>query len=122
MRSPLAKPNASSHPVDVGQRTEAAILLEPLKRGYSCLVPAGQNQRYDLVIDNDGEFIRVQCKTGRLRKGAISFPTCSVRSNTQQVLRRGYEGEVELFAVYCPDMDKVYVVPAQGTPCRWHSG
>jgi hypothetical protein len=114
MCSLLPEPEVSSHPVDVGRRSEAAILLELLKRGYSCLVPAGENQRYDLVVDDGGDFVRIQCKTGRLQNGVISFPTCSVRTNTRRVIRRDYEGEIDLFAVYCPELDKVYLVPARG--------
>ena len=40
-------PKPSSHPVDVGLRSEAAIVEALLKRGYSVSVPRGQNQRYD---------------------------------------------------------------------------
>ena len=77
--SVLPRPRPSSHPVDVGLRTEATILSELLKRGYQILVPQGQNQRYDLVLDVDGSFLRVQCKTGRLRNGCIEFSARSVR-------------------------------------------
>jgi len=45
----LPKPKFSNHPVDVGFRTEAAILSELGRRGHSILVPWGVNQRYDLV-------------------------------------------------------------------------
>jgi hypothetical protein len=71
----LQPPPQSSHPVDVGLRTEAAILAELVRRGYQVLVPFGTNQRYDLVLDMDGKFVRVQGKTGRLRSGVISFST-----------------------------------------------
>ena len=63
------EPNLSNHPVDMGQRTEGAILSELVRRGYKVLVPFGVNQRYDLVIDAGDRFLRVQCKTGRLRNG-----------------------------------------------------
>jgi hypothetical protein len=36
-----------------------------VRRGYSVLLPFGVNQRYDLVLDLDGRFVRAQCKTGR---------------------------------------------------------
>jgi PD-(D/E)XK endonuclease len=52
------------HPVDVGQRSEAAIIAELVKRGYRVLTPYGVNHRYDLVIDAGGRFLRAQCKTG----------------------------------------------------------
>jgi hypothetical protein len=62
-------PTRTSHPVDVGARTEAIILAELTNRGYRVLLPFGYNQRYDLVLEIDGSF-GVQCKTGRLRSDA----------------------------------------------------
>jgi hypothetical protein len=104
-------PELSSHPVDIGQRTEAVILAEFVKRGYSVLMPFGHNHRYDFVLDLDGEYVRVQCKTGRLRNGAVEFAAQSIRVNSRQAVRRHYRGQIDVFAVYCPDTDRVYVVP-----------
>lgn len=59
----------------------------------------------------DGRFVRVQCKTGRLRDGVIRFNTVSTRSNRTDVLRRGYEGEVDAFAIWCPQNEMGYFVP-----------
>jgi hypothetical protein len=101
----------STHPVDVGQRSETAILAAFVDHGFQVWLPWGVNQRYDLVLEVRGEFLRVQCKTGRLRNGAVEFTAQSIRSNTKQVLRRSYHGEVEYFAVYCPANRGVYVVP-----------
>src|SRR5215212_8955587 len=101
MRSMLSSPSdPSEHPVDVGQRTEAIILAELVKRGHTVLVPFGTNHRYDLVLDTGAGFVRVQCKTGRLRDGVIHFNTVSVRSNTQRAVTRSYHGDAELFLVY----------------------
>jgi hypothetical protein len=102
--------------VDVGLRTEAAILAELARRGYQVLVPWGVNQRYDLVLDMDGEFLRAQCKTGRLRQGVIMYSTRSVRVNTRKTFFRDYVGEVELFLVYCPETDRIYAVPVDDAP------
>ncbi len=81
------------------------------------LLPFGVNQRYDLILENDGRsFLRVQCKTGRLRDGVIRFSAQSVQSNTACTRARAYAGEVDLFAVYCPDNDRVYVIPVEEVP------
>lgn len=103
-------------PVDVGLRTEAAILAELVRRGYSVLLPFGTNQRYDLVLDIGGEFLRAQCKTGRLRAGCVVFATRSTRSNTKRVMYRGYLGEAELFLVYCPETGGIYAVRVGEAP------
>lgn len=103
----------SSHPVDVGQRSEAIIFTEFVKRGYRVLVPFGSNHRYDFALDLEDRFLRVQCKTGRIRRGAVLFNARSVQVNTQRAYTRTYEGQIDLFAVYCPENDRVYAVPAE---------
>jgi PD-(D/E)XK endonuclease len=116
MRSMLPKPELTDHPVDVGHRTEAAVLSELVKRGYRVLLPFGVNQRYDLVIEDKGRFLKAQCKTGRLRDGTVRWRAQSIQSNTRRTTIRDYAGEVDLFVVYCPDNGKVYVIPASEVP------
>jgi hypothetical protein len=118
MSSTLSPPVLSAHPVDIGHRSEAAIWGRLVKHGYAVLLPCGVNQRYDLVIDDAKGFLRVQCKTGRLKNGQIEFRTCSTRSNTRSAMARDYVGEIDLFGVYCPENNGVYLVPAEGTPRR----
>ena len=101
----------SSHPVDVGIRSEGAILGELSKRGYDVLAPFGYNHRYDYVIDLGDRFAKVQCKTGRLKMGAIVFSKVSTRCSRTSVHRRSYADEVHLFLVYCPTLDAVYAIP-----------
>jgi hypothetical protein len=110
------KPTLTDHPVDVGLRSEAAILGALVKRGYAVLLPFGVNQRYDMVLDLEGRFVRAQCKTGRLRRGGVEFSTKSVWVNSQGAHWRGYAGEADVFLVYCPDLDTVYLVPLEVTP------
>ncbi len=111
----------SRHPVDVGQRTEAVVLAELVKRGHKVLIPFGTNHRYDFVLDLGERFYRVQCKTGRLRRGAIVFHAQSIRSNTQKTLLRSYKGDADLFLIYCPQTEGVYALPveeASRSDCR----
>ncbi len=107
----LEPPVLTSHPVDIGHRSEAAILAQLVSRGYHVLLPFGVNQRYDLVLESNGRFLKVQCKTGRLRNGAIRFRSVSVQSNMNRTRVRNYAGEVDFFAVYCPENTRVYLVP-----------
>jgi hypothetical protein len=116
MASTLPRPRKSSHPVDIGLRTEGAILSELNRRGYDVLLPFGVNRRYDLVLDCDGLLLKAQCKTGRLRDGVVQFSSQSVQSNTRRTRTRSYAGEVDLFMVYCPDNRGLYVIPAKDVP------
>jgi hypothetical protein len=110
MRHAGRVPALSTHPVDVGERSEAVILAAFVERGFLVLLPWGNNQRYDMVLDLGDHVLRVQCKTGRLKNGAIGFSARSVRCNTKQILTRSYHGEIDYFAVYCPETRGIYLV------------
>jgi hypothetical protein len=97
------------HPKEVGERSEGQVLAAFLKAEEVVLTPFGDSQRYDFVLDRNGTFIRIQCKTGRLKNGCIHFPACS--SNWNQGTTRDYRGQIEFFAVYVPDTARVYLVP-----------
>ena len=60
-----------------GEITEGLFIGKLLSLGYVVLMPFGNNQRYDIVIETNGMFSRCQCKTARYRNGCIVFNTCS---------------------------------------------
>jgi hypothetical protein len=108
------------HPKDVGELSTLLITAALRARGYAVSVPVGENTRYDLIADNGSRLTRVQCKTGRLRNGSVFFNTCSSYAhhpNPKQI-KRDYLGEVDEFAVYCPDTCGVYLVPIEELPVR----
>ncbi len=94
----------------VGNIAEAQVLAALVKRGETVLLPYGDNERYDMVIDDDGNFLRVQCKNGRYKDGCITFSTCSSQVHMGNG-RYDYRGEAEFFGVYCRHTDKAYLVP-----------
>lgn len=101
-----------------GQRSEGFILAALLKSGKTVLVPFGDNQRYDLVIDSGAKgFVRVQCKTGRLRGGAVVFNASSTHDHRNKKTR-DYRGQADVFGVYCPDNDQIYIVPVSDVGTR----
>jgi hypothetical protein len=104
-------------PKEIGEASEAQIIAALLRAGKVVLQPFGDSQRYDIVIDKGGTFLRVQCKTGRLRGGFIEFPTCSSQAHRGKGTQ-SYRGQVELFGVYCRELDKVYFVPVADAPTR----
>jgi PD-(D/E)XK nuclease superfamily protein len=100
----------------LGDRTEAIVMAQLLQRYESVLIPFGNGRRYDLVVEEGGIFTRIQCKTGRLRNGAVEFNTTSMtylsgKSASGARRSRDYRGDADLFGVYCPATGKVYLVP-----------
>ena len=100
------------HPKDKGDRTTLAVMIALRECGYAVLVPFGENTRYDLVIDDGERLARVQCKTGRLRHGAVIFAVCSSYGHHMRPgsARRDYRGQIEYFGVHCPDTTAVYLI------------
>jgi len=105
------------NPKGAGELTEAMCLAAFVRGGEKVLLPFGDNQRYDMVLHRGEDFIRVQCKTGRLRNGAVEAATCSSYAHRGNG-SKDYTGSADWFAVWCPDTDKVYVVPVDEAPKR----
>lgn len=88
-------------------------------------IPLSGNQRYDLLSEEpDGTILKIQVKTGWITPdGAnIRFQTCASSTHRRGGKKRPYQVEVDLFAVYLPELDKVYTVPvdeASDFECRW---
>ena len=106
-----------THTKQKGDVSESQVLAHLIQQGYTVLIPFGENQRYDLVVEDEfNEFVRIQVKTGRIRNGSIRFATCS--TDRHRRTRRGYKEDVDLFYVYCPDNDSIYRVPTNKVPER----
>ena len=98
----------------IGEHSEAIIRAKLVEVGYGVFIPLGDNLRCDLIIeDAEGSFWRVQCKTGWLEnEGAfIEFATASsyyhTRAGKTSHGRKDYQGEIDYFAVYCPDTKEI---------------
>jgi hypothetical protein len=95
------------------KKGDAAIITRFLQLGYKVLTPNGGNQRYDLVIeDAEGQFWRIQCKTGRINEDstAIMFNTAIRNVTGKNRQSRDYRGQCDYFAVYCERLHKVYLI------------
>lgn len=57
-----------------GNISEAKVLNAFVQAGYLVWLPFGNGAPYDLLIDIQSNLLKVQVKTGRLRKGCVIFP------------------------------------------------
>ena len=108
----------------IGEISEAVVPAEFLKEGFPVLLPFGDNQRYDMVVNVSGRFLRVQCKTAspcgwkgdgsciRFKARSGGFGPGDRMTNRSQP----YRGEVDLFAVYAPSNGQVYVLAVDEVP------
>jgi hypothetical protein len=115
MEPPKPKQNHKA----IGERSEVIIMAKLVEVGYEVLKPFGDNLRYDIVIeDADEKFYRVQCKTGWMDEGktVIKFATASSYNHTMQNKGwRNYRGQIDYFAVFCPENRGTYLIPIDHT-------
>jgi hypothetical protein len=105
-------------PKKIGEVTEAAVLSVLAVREETVLIPWGDSLRYDLVIERMGKFLRIQCKTGKLEKGGVEFACASSASWNTGKGAKHYVEQADLFGVYCPQNQKVYLIPVKGVGKR----
>jgi hypothetical protein len=92
--------------------TEAMVLSAFEQRGFDVLIPFGDGHPYDLAVHLKGiEFLRVQCKTARPHGGCLVF---NARSTDHGRGPRSYVGLADIFGVYFPPRQAVYLVPIDG--------
>jgi len=95
-----------------GNMTEAMVLSAFAQRGFHVLIPFGDGHPYDLAVHLQGtEFLRVQCKTARPQGGCLIF---NARSTDHGRGPQSYVGLADIFGVYFPPRQAVYLVPIKG--------
>jgi hypothetical protein len=95
-------------PSVVGARAEREVAYALERAGWSVFLPMfGHHGRIDLLAVRRTEVMRVQCKTSRVCDGVILFRACSNTANKP----KSYRGEIDVFGVYAPGLDRVYLVP-----------
>jgi hypothetical protein len=105
-----------------------AVLNALVAAGKEVLIPWGDHRRYDLayvqpeglIMNREPRILRVQCKIARISPDGqyISFNPYSVMPGEKgrRSVKKGYEGDAEMFGVYSPDTGKVYLVPVREVP------
>ena len=92
---------------------EAAILSAFVRSGYQVLIPFGEGQPYDLVVATEPGFVRIQCKTAWLSAGCLLFNAYATDHGRGQ---QSYLGRADLFGIYLPKTEAVYLVPVGLVP------
>lgn len=85
------------------------VLAALVRRKFNVLVPFGEGQPYDLVVHLDGPaFLRIQCKTAWPVGGCLIFNS---RTTDHGRGPQSYAGYADIFGVYFPPRQAVYLVP-----------
>ena len=82
-----------------------------VKRGLDVFVPFGSGHPFDLAVYiPDAGFLRVQCKRGWALRGCVVFNAYSTDHGNGP---RGYAGLADLFGVYFPPSEEVFLTPIE---------
>lgn len=90
-----------------------AIAAAAVKAGIPVLRPLVEGLRYDLAFEMGTGLMRVQCKWGAIRSGVIRVQLATSRHTPGRgYVRSKYTAdEIDIVAVYCAELDRVYLVP-----------
>lgn len=86
---------------------ELEISSHLIKKGYTVLTPLNPNSCYDLVIEKDSKFSRIQVKYCTPKKGVLRIELDRKQRKTKSYKERG----VDAMAAYDPEHHKFYLVP-----------
>lgn len=96
----------------VGAVSELQFATRAVTLGYEVLMPlVGTQAGYDLVIQRDGEYARVQVKTAAVQytyknsNGTVMAPLCGSRK--RHLTYRDYD----LLGIVCPQLDRMWLFP-----------
>jgi hypothetical protein len=98
----------------IGNITELETMLAFVKLGYNVLTPYGDCERYDFVVDKNGTFIRIQCKTACSVDDGASFRFSGRSSHKSggKVVHHTYtKNEIDYFVTHFNG--KCYLIPVE---------
>lgn len=96
-----------------GNIGEAKVLARLVELGCSVLLPFGDNERYDLVVENSSKhLLKAQVKySSQLESdGCLEFQLYSSKNHTTNKVKSGYVGEIDIFLLYHSVTDEVYLL------------
>ena len=92
-----------------GEWVELQFMAAAAKRRFAVSKPWGETQAYDVGIEHQGNYLRVQVKSTTARSGAGY--RCEFHPNHQK--KRDYSiDQLDLFAAYVIPEDAWYLIPA----------
>lgn len=96
-----------------GNSSEAVVLTAYVQAGFLVSLPFGNGASYDLIVDTGARLIKVQVKTGKIESGCIVYNARRHRGSKYDTFSCYREGEIDLFAIWCPANQQLYAVPAE---------
>lgn len=96
-----------------GAIAEIAIAAEAIKLGIMVYRPLCEGARADLLLETpDGRLLRTQCKLAQRQGDVVVVTTRTNRYTPHGYVHTTYTAsEIDALAAYCPDTERVYLLP-----------
>ena len=98
-----------------GNLGEAKCLAKMVELGIPVAIPFGDNERYDLIIEDKKQLKKIQVKysTAQDSPGSIVFKTHSSQNHTTNKNKYSYENDVDGFLFYNGLNGEIYYLPIE---------
>lgn len=102
----------------IGNIGEAKVLAKFVEMGIPIYIPFGDDEKADLIAEFDGKLNKIQVKTSiKSKNGCSIFDLTSSTAHRTNGGRRKYSNsEIDYFALYSLDRDKIYLMKAPDNP------
>ncbi len=101
----------ASRTKEIGLIGEQVLITEFVKHGIPVLVPIGDNLPYDMVIESDGTFFKIQVKTTEfIKDGKMIFET-NITNPFKKTIRKYSRDEVDMFGLFCVENSYIGLMP-----------
>ena len=102
----------------IGNIGEAKVLAKFVEMGIPIYIPFGDDEKADLVAEFNGKLNKIQVKTSiKSKNGCSIFDLTSSTAHRTNGGRRKYSNsEIDYFALYSLDRDKIYLKKAPDNP------
>jgi hypothetical protein len=111
-------------PQTKGYVAELKVICALINKGCKVFKSCCEDCRYDLVFEFNNILYKVQVKLARYdsKKGRIEIFARSMKTNISDsgpiYFPRSYKGEIDHFGIYCPELDKCYLIPEEELPVK----
>lgn len=102
----------------IGNIGEAKVLAKFVEMGIPIYIPFGDDEKADLISEFDGKLNKIQVKTSIKSKNGCSIfdLTSSTAHRTNGERRKYLNSEIDYFALYSLDRDKIYLMKVPDNP------
>ena len=96
----------------IGNIGEAKVLSEFVRLGIPVYLPFGDNEKADLIAEFNGKLNKIQVKSSqKIMEDKVKFSLVSSTMHRQNGVKHIYtENEIDYFALYNLERDKVYLI------------